>query len=374
MFDYKYMKIAFLFLTYGDILFKTQLMQYIKNHNMYIHPKYNDEVSDELKKYIIKNQINTQWGSISLVEASINLLQTAYENNDNEYFVLLSSDVWPVQSIDKLEKYLEKNKLSIFDKQESINEYKTSQWWVLNKQDAKIILNTKDKYLDYFKNNIKFRDAAYDEMYFMYVLMKEHDNYKYNNNMFCFVNWLKNTHQKHPAYFNKMTEKDMNNIQNNNSFFIRKCLPSFTDDIIKPKTNLYIIYIGTETNQEKLLKIKNKDFIIITSLELNKLNKTLLRNCIQCHTIIWRFYYESVLDMCINYNILNQWKNILITTEKFIFDDVSFEKPKHSIGELHRNFVFKNDKLKKYINKKMFIYAKDKYNNMGLVFKQSYLA
>jgi hypothetical protein len=143
--------------------------------------------------------------------------------------------------------------------------------------------------------------------------------------------------------------------------------------IIEPKTNLYVLYIGTETNQNKLLSVLDKDYIIITSLDINKINQKLLKNCIRIHSIIWKFYYESILDMCVNHNILDQWKNIFITTEKMTFDGVQFEKIKKSLGEQHRNFVFKNDKLKKYINKKMFIYAKDKHNNMGFAFKRPYL-
>ncbi len=367
------MKIAFLFLTYGDILFKKQIQEYTENHNIYIHPKFPLQVSSELNKYIINNLIETQWGDLSLVEASVNLLEEAYKNSENEYFILLSSDVYPVHSIEKLESYLEHNTLSIFNKHNSINKYKTSQWWVLNREDAEIILKTKKKYLDFFNSNKtqKIQDGAYDETYFMYVLMHEISDYKYTDMMFCYVSWFENTHQKHPAYFNKMTYQDMKNIDE--SFFIRKCLPSFDIKTFEPKNNLYVLYIGTETNQNKLMHILDKDYIIITSIDINKINPELLNNCIRIYSIIWKFYYESILDMCVNQNILDQWRNIFITTEKMTFDKIKFEKKKHALGEKHRNFLFKNDKLKKYINRKMFIYAKDKYNNLGFAFKRPYL-
>ena len=90
------MKFAFLFLTYDNIYNINVLLNFINNDNLYIHPKFPENVNNNLKKYIIKDLVKTKWGEYSIVKATLNLLKEAYKNSDNEYFILLSSDSYPL--------------------------------------------------------------------------------------------------------------------------------------------------------------------------------------------------------------------------------------------------------------------------------------
>jgi hypothetical protein len=80
------MTIAFLFLTYDKFTANNNVINnLIKNNNLYIHPKYKDNVDENYKKYIINDIIDTKWCDISLVLATINLLKEAYKNKDKAF-------------------------------------------------------------------------------------------------------------------------------------------------------------------------------------------------------------------------------------------------------------------------------------------------
>jgi hypothetical protein len=62
-------------------------------------------------------------------------------------------------------------------KYNNITFYKTSQWWLLTKHDANIIIKSQKKYLELFKQ-IKIKlDGAFDEYYFLTVLKDINKNY-----------------------------------------------------------------------------------------------------------------------------------------------------------------------------------------------------
>ena len=65
--------------------------KYFRNHkdkyNIYIHPKYPEKLTWK-KKCMIKNLKETSWGHIT--EAEIELLKTAYQNEDNYKFITIS--------------------------------------------------------------------------------------------------------------------------------------------------------------------------------------------------------------------------------------------------------------------------------------------
>jgi hypothetical protein len=356
------MNIAFLILTYGNPIFAKRIKKFTMGHNIYIHPKFKDDLDNYFKKFIIKNTIDTKWGDFSLVDATLNMLQEAYLNN-NDYYVLLSGDTYPLYKQDTFVNYIKTLNNSCFDFWKKYkNIWKSSQWWILNKQDAEIILNTRDKYKNYF-NNIKL-DGAFDENYFLTVLNAENNLYKFNNTSCVYTRWLQYTITKHPVYFNKLTRQDIINIKNNNSFFIRKCVPSFKLKQYKIKKILYLIYIGTETNQENIFNLDfNKiDIIIITSLDLEKINNKLIKNCICIYSVLWKLYYESIIDIYTNFNIiLDQWKQIIFTTEKFNFSNI-YKTDVHNILPDNK-YQFKDPSGYKISSKLLFTYLKDNSNN-----------
>lgn len=301
------MKIGILLLTIDNPYFPNNLKDILdKNTKLYIHAKYPDKLDNFFKSHLIKNLIETKWGDMSLVNATLNLLEEAYEECD--YFYLISGDTYIINKPEIFD-------LSCFDYMKEYNKiYKTSQWWGLNKEDTKILIKTRDKYKDYFKN-IKL-NGAFDENYFLTVLNKEIINYKYNLKKVMYVKWLDNVIAKHPVIFNKLTECDI--YLSRNSFFIRKCLTTFEHKKVQPKNKLHIFYIGSETNQDEILKVDliNIDYAIITSIEINKINSKILENTFYLIPIIWKFYEETKKSLKTDI-ILSSWDKVIFYPEKF---------------------------------------------------------
>ena len=168
------MTIAFLFLVYDKIIAKKNIKDFINDNNLYIHPKYKDQVDKEFKKYVINDLVETEWCKYSLVQATLNLLKESFKNKKNEWFFLLSHDSYPVYNYQHFKTNFNKihNDHSIFNyksKMEIVNKtyYKTSQWWVLKREDVKIILDYEQQNQQYFKN---LKSNCPDEYYFLSVL------------------------------------------------------------------------------------------------------------------------------------------------------------------------------------------------------------
>jgi hypothetical protein len=307
------MKIALLLLTIDNPFFIDNIKEYLnENTKLYIHAKNPNNLDSYFKKYLIKNLIETAWGDMSLVYATINLLEASIE--DCDYFYLISGDtyinktpeIFDLSCFDLLKEYNVKTSIPI---------YKTSQWYGLNKQDAMTIIKTKNKYKNIFYK-VKL-DGAYDENYFLTVLHREKHNYKYNIKKVMYVKWLDNVISKHPFIFNKLTECDLYLCRN--SFFIRKCIDTFKINKTETQDNLYIFYIGSETNQDEITKVElNKiDYIIITSLDTNKIKKDILKNTFYIIPIIWKFYEETKTSLTKDI-IVSPWNKIIFFPENFI--------------------------------------------------------
>jgi len=138
--------IALLFLIYDKI--NKKMCKFIKKFNIYIHAKYIDKMELEYKKYLINDIIETKWADISIVDATINLLKESYNNINNKFFILLSQDSYPLYNpnifIEKLNNILDNSNLSIFYLiKQNKKIYKSSQFWILNRNDVKFILENK---------------------------------------------------------------------------------------------------------------------------------------------------------------------------------------------------------------------------------------
>ena len=309
------MKIALLLLTIENPFFPNNLFKYINDDiKLYIHAKYPEKINNNFKKYLIKNQIETKWGDMSLVQASINLLEESFK--DCNYFYLISGDTYIINQPKIFD-------LSCFDLMKEYNKiYKSSQWWGLNKKDANTIINTRNKYKNYFKN-VKL-NGAFDENYFLTILNKENFNYKYNLKKIMYVKWLDNVISQHPIIFNKLTENDT--YLSRNSFFMRKCLDTFEFDINKTLNKLHIFYIGSETNQDEILKIdlQKINYAVMTSINLDVISKEIFKNAFYIIPIIWKFYEETKKSIEKDI-ILSSWNKVLFYPEKFIKKSTSLK-------------------------------------------------
>ena len=349
------MKFAYLFLTYDNLIFEKEILNFVADNNIYIHPKYPNKIHKSISKYIINNLVETKWAECSIVNATLNLLKTAYNNIDNKWFVLLSSDIYPLYNNKKfLKKFIElqgNTVKSIFLYNNMYKDYyKTSQWWILKRDDVSIILDTVNKY----KN--RFHDlgisGACDEFYFLSVLMWENPNYEYINMQSIYTRFLKNTLSKHPVMFNKLTKYDSDILKLSNSFFIRKITPNFILKHIKLKKNLCILTIGTYTKQQDLLKFINKynilmDFILFIEFDdINNIFIEIINKSLYIYIIKYKYYYDSIISLCITEkNILKQWnKNIIFIPEVYDFNlfNMSGKSTYFDINK-HRQYILKNN-------------------------------
>jgi hypothetical protein len=353
------MKFAFLFLTYSNIRNYDVYKKFIGNDNLYIHPKYADLVNSEQKKYVINDIVETKWCDISGVLAIIKLLEESYKNKLNEHFILLSEDSYPLFTKELfLKKFngLDTTK-SFFDYWHIKNNlYNSATWWILVRKDVEVILKNKNKYLQLFKSIKKLLHCD-DETFFLTLLMNENKNYQYNIFSNIYTKWNKYIISGHPIIFGKLLNSDIKNIDNSNSFFIRKVLDNFSLNELKHKKNLYIITIGIYTNIKKLQLFLNKnketsDFICFSFINYRDID-------IKCDwvyiydNINFKSEYDNILGFFISYyNDLHKWNNgIYIIPEEFDYNSINLNK-------INNYILYKINYMKEYkykLNYKLYI-------------------
>jgi hypothetical protein len=178
-----------------------------------------------------------------------------------------------------------------------------------------------------------------------------------------YTKWLDNTTQKSPLYFNKLLLHDKENIEKNNYLFIRKITNNFTLNIYKPKKKLYVIYIGTETNQN--IKFNDEfDIILLISINITLIKKEIIDKAIYIINMIYSFFYETTLDLSIEPFIKN-WDIVVFTSETFNINNYNHvDKIKKKLP--YNNFKFKKSPI---INKPIFYHIKDNNNQLAFCIK-----
>lgn len=373
--------IALLFLTYDNIYFQNIYDDYFNKCNVYIHPKEPEKIIEENRQYIISNIVSTEWGKIGIVNATIELLKASYENENNKWFILLSQDTFPLFKATTLIDFLGTKRKSMFtvvnvgiDKFNAnfnghdVPLYKSSQWWCMNREDVRLVL---ENYMN-FKLVGKVQEGAYDEYYFLTLLRGINPEYKFTDLRFMYVDWLSSIVTMHPSIFNKLTTIDIENIKNAKSFFLRKTFPTFNPTPLFPSSELFVIFIGSDTNQLKLLQNINLDLdiILVSMIDIKLINKNLIDNCIKVYSINWRLTNEAILDLVQKYK--NIWKKIYFVTENFNFENVlnpiSKSGPK-KLENIHY-YYFKQTKAPP-INNEIFTEITDNDGNKSYVIYQS---
>jgi hypothetical protein len=370
------MKIAFLGLIYDNFVNYDYVMKFLLNGNIYIHSKYPDKINKDLKKSLIPTQIDTAWGSSSIVDATLELLKYAYEDKTNGWFILLSQDCYPIYSyeefLEKFNKIKEKSSFNYINKTKNL--WKTSQWWILTRKDVELIISNLNKYDIIIKNEIKkmMKTAgAYDELYFLSLLKRINTNYEYNNIQIMYDRWLSYTIQKSPVIFNKIFKDDLDEIQSKGSLFIRKVLDNFKLDIQQSKRKVYIITIGEGTDQNNIIFKDDFDIIILTFIDINKILPHIIKRSVYIYKVIYKFYYETVLDLSLDKHF-NKWSIIIFTTETFNINNYNkIVKIKNSLP--YKNFIFDTNKLKnkKIENDKKYYYIIDNKNQYAFCYKKN---
>lgn len=150
------MKIAFLFLIINNIYHESCWLNFFKahenNYTIYIHSKY-PMVNSVFKKYEIPKKVSTTWKNT--MRAQIELLKEALKDPLNSKFVFLSESTIPLQAFDYVYQTLTKHPYSQFNFLPNYNrdrnfkpipfnkQYKNSQWIVLNRKHAQMMVEDK---------------------------------------------------------------------------------------------------------------------------------------------------------------------------------------------------------------------------------------
>ena len=213
------------------------------------------------EKFCIKDKVDTKWGEISLVKATLNLFKEALIDKENEYFILLSDKCIPLYDSDEIyDKVREINNniiLNINYKDGFNNDYKDGfnndsrerfdlladktffdknkftkqyQWMLLKRDTVKFFIE--NDYTHIFGD--KF--FASDEHYFINIVIKF--NIPYVNKTITYVNWNEFSDsiffRLKPKTYLKLTDEMIKKILKFDTLFMRKIdskcnLPSYFD-------------------------------------------------------------------------------------------------------------------------------------------------
>jgi len=253
-------KIAFIFLTIGEIKQYKIWELFFKsahNYNIYVHPKKPEEIQSFFKNYIIKNNVPTLWGDVSLVHATNLLIKEAMKDETNKKIILVSDSCIPIKTYDYIYKAVFEDNKSWFNyyspnilegstthynRIKSLDPYIKDyayiheQWMILDRQHAEV-LNNNTHYISYFVKDNLFPD----EMYYITILHLLNKNIKnelkfnkttrtnyLKHDYITFAKWYdsktKLLYMYHPYEFNKMNKEDVELLKNSKALFGRKFL------------------------------------------------------------------------------------------------------------------------------------------------------
>ncbi|KAI3955516.1 hypothetical protein MKW98_028461 [Papaver atlanticum] len=159
-------KIAFMFLTPGTLPLEKLWDKFFDGHegrfSVYVHAS--EEKPVHLSRYFVNRDIHSEkvvWGTNSMVDAERRLLGLAFQDPDNQHFVLLSDSCIPLHNFDYVYNYLMDTNVSFIDSYEDHGphgsagrysepmlpeiEYKDfkkgSQWFTMKRQHVMIVLS-----------------------------------------------------------------------------------------------------------------------------------------------------------------------------------------------------------------------------------------
>lgn len=322
------MKFAFCFLTYKNIIHTSQWEPYLKKNNVYIHPKEPDYISRDYRRFVIPSIISTSWGDRSIVDATILLLEQAILDNDNKWFILCSEDSCPLKPYLEFASFFETQSMSILNVMDNtIN--KTSQWWALCRDDVKLLLKNKAKFNKIFENiSKKYKtQGAVDELFFLNALKQFKKNYAFKNGCVHYVKWFSEWTSKHPTTFNRLLEEDIENINNNSCWFIRKTFPTFQTQLIEKEPTCIVMCIGSESTgnySDFLDYFTGKANIFLLVMDPKKLvdQTEIKEKCEQVFYVVWNMA-DIAMEVLYNKFILT-YDNVFILKENFNYTGISY--------------------------------------------------
>jgi hypothetical protein len=269
-------KIAFLFLTRGEVNNVKLWEGFFENidtskYKIVIHAKTPTALASPLwtgKNSTIIKPIPTAWGTISLVKATIYLLQTAIVDPFVTKFILVSEFCIPTSNFKTMYDCLisEKHRSRInwtvgknMDRYNIIKSYlnipshtwaKQSQWMCLDRKHVSALFSPM------FTNviNQQLKDFMYcpapDEHFFIniFLYVVRIPSTEIINHPITFVDWSSNS--KHPVAFNTVIKDVIETCRKNKIFFARKFVPM----VLSEETINYLFDIN-QTKEEPIATI-----------------------------------------------------------------------------------------------------------------------
>lgn len=236
-------RVAFLFLTRGDIHHREIWREYLEQADgrarIFAHTKDSSLLAEDslLRDHQIAGKVETAWGHISLVHATLALLNAALEDAGNTHFVLVSESCIPVRPFGQLRVNLRRDdrsrvhvwsledarrggnreKVARLEQLTGISKdfaYFQEQWMCLSREDALIV--TEKDWTPCFEHVY-----AADECYFATVLAAAGKPLPraVANRPLTRTEWNGGAH---PREFGRMTPRDVAAIAESGCFFARK--------------------------------------------------------------------------------------------------------------------------------------------------------
>jgi len=157
-------KIAFLFLTIGNIFHESVWIKYFEGYqayySLYVHSKNELDSYSFFASSTIQEKVPTTW--TNTMKAQIALLKEALKDPANEKFVFLSESTIPLSTFENTYVKLLRHPHSEFNYRKNphsnrkfgglSNIYKNSQWIILNRKHAQLIVDD-EKYIKIFVHN-----------------------------------------------------------------------------------------------------------------------------------------------------------------------------------------------------------------------------
>jgi hypothetical protein len=228
-------KIAFIFLIYDEINHEDLWKLFFNNidpnkYNIYIHYKYYKK-SNFFDKYKLKTIIPTAYGDISLVKAHNILLREALKDINNTNFILLSNSCIPLKNFNYIYEKLNPNysyynmasetnyfrNTQAFNYIDTIYFKKASQWSILNRSHANILVNDENKYINWFIN------CPDEHSHISYLYYKKLDNeiiktYDANYDATTYIMWINDN----LINYDNINNNELLLLYNSKCFFGRK--------------------------------------------------------------------------------------------------------------------------------------------------------
>jgi len=238
-------RLGYCFLIYNEINHESLWNAWFKNikkskYRIYIHYKYNKPLL-YFEKYKIKTCIATKYSDITLVKAQNILIKEALHDNCS-HIIFLSNSCIPLKSFDYVYNKLD-IRFSYFNKapdeacfprcNQTLNYIdkkfikKASQWCILNKKHALILINNND-YIDWFNNftNVPDEHCYITKLYYLNLEQELILTSNLADGATTFTNWsdFDYPYQGHKGLkeYNYITKDELNYLLTKNCLFGRK--------------------------------------------------------------------------------------------------------------------------------------------------------